>query len=439
MNLALPNLDDRTFADLVAEAKSLLPSLAPDWTDFNPTDPGITLIELFAWLTEMLLYRTNRLPDENVRTFLRLLRGPDWKPSGDLAADVRDTIVDLRQLHRAVTADDYEKLALAASPQVVRARVVPRRNLDALAEEARTALRPGYVSVIVVPARPAATDSLGQPVPPAASDLPPLLSETLRQQVAEDLEPRRLLTVRNVVVGPIYVPVQPAVVLAGRADVPPDLVRAQVKAAIDGFLDPLTGGEGNGWPFGRDVYVSEIFQLLEALPGVDYVTDVSLASVLPAAGSVPADLLARSVAATPLWHESGDEIGLALEAHHLPWSRVDAQQIVVGAVFVRVRVDVQVVYQPTYPLVEAVAQQRVKAAVVPLFHPRLGGPDGSAAKDITNQDVEAAVAASPGGANIASVTVTFTSDRRFDGPGTTSGVHVALSELVDWSISVEVS
>ena len=50
-----PRLDDRTFKDLVDEAIRLIPQYCPDWTNFNPTDPGITLIELFAWLTEMTL------------------------------------------------------------------------------------------------------------------------------------------------------------------------------------------------------------------------------------------------------------------------------------------------------------------------------------------------------------------------------------------------
>jgi len=49
MPLTLPVLDDRSFDDLVAEARALIPALAPEWTNHNPSDPGITLIELFAW------------------------------------------------------------------------------------------------------------------------------------------------------------------------------------------------------------------------------------------------------------------------------------------------------------------------------------------------------------------------------------------------------
>ena len=84
MPLPLPNLDNRTYADLVDEARALIPSLYPDWTNHNPSDPGITLVELLAWLTEMVIYRVDRVPDANKEVFLKLLNGPEWKATGDL-------------------------------------------------------------------------------------------------------------------------------------------------------------------------------------------------------------------------------------------------------------------------------------------------------------------------------------------------------------------
>ena len=80
MPLQLPNLDDRRYADLVEEARSLIPTFAPEWTNHNPSDPGITLIELFAFLSEMLIYRLNRVTARNVLSFLKLLNGTDWNP-----------------------------------------------------------------------------------------------------------------------------------------------------------------------------------------------------------------------------------------------------------------------------------------------------------------------------------------------------------------------
>ena len=55
MPLNAPKLDNRTFQDIVDEAKKRIPLYAPQWTDHNISDPGITLIELFAWMTEMML------------------------------------------------------------------------------------------------------------------------------------------------------------------------------------------------------------------------------------------------------------------------------------------------------------------------------------------------------------------------------------------------
>jgi len=68
-----PNLDDRKFEDIVEEAIRLIPQYCPDWTNFNKSDPGITLLELFAWMTELVIYRLNRVPDNNYLAFLNMM------------------------------------------------------------------------------------------------------------------------------------------------------------------------------------------------------------------------------------------------------------------------------------------------------------------------------------------------------------------------------
>ena len=73
MSFPLPNLDDRRWADLVSEAQSLIPLYAPEWTNFNAHDPGITLIELLSWITELNVYRLNRVSDAELRSFLALV------------------------------------------------------------------------------------------------------------------------------------------------------------------------------------------------------------------------------------------------------------------------------------------------------------------------------------------------------------------------------
>ncbi|WP_454698342.1 putative baseplate assembly protein [Arthrobacter humicola] len=71
--LHAPNLDDRDFAALFAEARSLIPRYTPEWTDHNLSDPGITLLQLFAWQAEQTLYRVNRIPERAYLKFLELL------------------------------------------------------------------------------------------------------------------------------------------------------------------------------------------------------------------------------------------------------------------------------------------------------------------------------------------------------------------------------
>ncbi len=73
MALPAPKLDDRTFQDLVREARSMIPRYCPEWTDHNLSDPGITLIELFAWMVDIILYRLNKVPEKNYIKFMDLI------------------------------------------------------------------------------------------------------------------------------------------------------------------------------------------------------------------------------------------------------------------------------------------------------------------------------------------------------------------------------
>jgi predicted phage baseplate assembly protein len=73
MALPAPNLDDRRFQELVDEAKRYVMRRCPDWTDHNVSDPGVTLIETFAFMTDGLLFRLNRVPDRLYVKFLDLI------------------------------------------------------------------------------------------------------------------------------------------------------------------------------------------------------------------------------------------------------------------------------------------------------------------------------------------------------------------------------
>ena len=86
MALPVPNLDDRRFQDLVDDAKRLVQQKCPEWTDHNVSDPGVTLIETFAWMTDQVLYRLNRVPDRNYVKFLELIGVRLFPPTAARAA-----------------------------------------------------------------------------------------------------------------------------------------------------------------------------------------------------------------------------------------------------------------------------------------------------------------------------------------------------------------
>ena len=73
MPLPAPNLDDRRFQQLVDEAKRFIQQRAPEWSDHNVSDPGVTLVEAFAHMVDQLIYRLNRVPEKNYLTFLDLI------------------------------------------------------------------------------------------------------------------------------------------------------------------------------------------------------------------------------------------------------------------------------------------------------------------------------------------------------------------------------
>jgi hypothetical protein len=76
MPVKIPVLDDRDFSQILNEALARIPVHNPEWTNFNKSDPGVTLVEVFSFLTESLLYRANQFPERNRRKFISLLGMP---------------------------------------------------------------------------------------------------------------------------------------------------------------------------------------------------------------------------------------------------------------------------------------------------------------------------------------------------------------------------
>src|SRR5258708_1635099 len=261
MPLTLPNLDDLRWEDLVEEGRSLLPAYAPQWTNHNPSDPGITLIELLAYASERLMYQTNRITMQHMIEFLQLIKGEDIEcvSQHELTLEKRKTVLALRDSVRAVTAEDFEQLVggvegMNAGDANGRAISVPMSNLESEDPAEQFGNAPGHATVIVIPAR-----------------RPHVPSRELRMQVKRRLEPARLLTTRIHVVGPHYVNLGVWLTLVLRRGAPADEVRNEAIKRIGEFFDPLTGWiDKKGWPLGRSVYVSELYQLLGDIDGIEF-------------------------------------------------------------------------------------------------------------------------------------------------------------------------
>ena len=274
MSLPLPNLDDRTYADLVEEAISQISVECPEWTDHNPTDTGIILIELLAWLTEMTLYQVNQITDENKASFVRLLK---VKKSGlpnvfaketrdSLQSEIKQTLSDLRRPYRAVTIKDYEQLVLedwknssdSNDLKIARVKGLAQRNL---VQENIDTFATGNISLVVVPYNNNQVETKGNTY----------------DKLFKFLEGRKLLTTRLHIVEPEYVSISIEAELILKDGAKEEELKEKARKEIKDFFDPLNSGkywEGKGWPFGRSIYLSEIYKLLDDLSGVDYVENV---------------------------------------------------------------------------------------------------------------------------------------------------------------------
>jgi len=151
---------------------------------------------------------------------------------------------------RAVSAEDFEKLALEASGEVAKAFCYTGET--------------GVVKVLIVP---------------RGEGQKPLPETLLVQKVKQYLDERRLVTTRVDVTGPVYraISILAEVVPEARSIHGPWEIKAKIEEELKRFFHPLEGGPYNdGWRIGRNVFISEIFYLLESIDGVDYVKRVVL-------------------------------------------------------------------------------------------------------------------------------------------------------------------
>lgn len=101
MPIKPPNLDDRKYADIVREARALIPQYCPEWTNLGDADPGMTLVQLFAWMTEMTIFRLNRIPDKTYIHFLNFIgeeRRHAQPASAPITFQIRQDNVDVVEI-----------------------------------------------------------------------------------------------------------------------------------------------------------------------------------------------------------------------------------------------------------------------------------------------------------------------------------------------------
>ncbi|MFI1379217.1 hypothetical protein [Embleya sp. NPDC020886] len=170
----------------------------------------------------------------------------------------RAAVLRLAPPERAVTLAGVERCALD-TPGTRIARVRAFAETDPRLPGLVAA---GCVSVVVLPTLPR-----GRPEPTAG----------LLRVVRRHLAGLRTTGTRLFVTGPRYVVVSAEVSVALLPGADPGATTAAVRAALDTFLHPITGGpHGTGWPFGRDVHRSEVLRVLDEAPGVDHVTALAL-------------------------------------------------------------------------------------------------------------------------------------------------------------------
>ena len=121
---------------------------------------------------------------------------------------------------------------------------------------------PGMITLVVLPFLPA-----GRPYP----------SPGLLGVVTAYLNRRRIIGTRVQVVGPNYVEVSVQAEVQSDAGIDKTRLQQSIVDALNNFFDPLIGGpDGKGWPFGRDVYRSEILRVIDRVHGVDHVNSMDL-------------------------------------------------------------------------------------------------------------------------------------------------------------------
>ncbi len=331
MPLKLPHLDDTSYRKLVDEMIAAIPRYSGDWNNYNASDPGITIIELLAYVASTLLYRIDRVSNRAYLNYLRLLAGAAGREGRRLLEEERRSGQDpdyialleclerfeakavetwtnedlgllqstayryIRRPYRGVTEKDFHGLVLEALDLFRQSRAfgddvvgLPSESFalydDAAAEVQIILLAPDQSNDLIHYDRRVSDNSCEYRRRPAETND---TFEACSRFVGEYLAPRRLIGTRLRVGGPRYSAVDVTVRVVCEMFYARERVLADVCRTALQYLDPLEPPEQAARRYGAPVRRNLFEQTLKGVRGVGEVLDSNFAYA--------DDRLARSV------------------------------------------------------------------------------------------------------------------------------------------------
>ncbi|HUW66773.1 MAG TPA: hypothetical protein VMW20_01860 [Candidatus Nanoarchaeia archaeon] len=288
MTIQLPNLDTKTYEEISEEMVASIPKYTDKWTNHNPSDPGITILELLSWIAETTFYRINGISNESYVNFLRIVAGASGIEEVErLLKDLHNdkyhrnileflkmmeeghdktipeiktqALMFLKSRYRAVTEDDFVQLTVEATDLLgVKVRRV-------IVEKARDESK---VEIILVPDKWKQYEELTKFEKQSRY-------KELAEYVKDYLNPRTLIGTKIEVKRPVYSDVGIDLKIVCHHYAIAEKLEADTKDRILQHLDPFMGGdEKTGWPYRRSISVYEIAQIVEEIDGVKQVESI---------------------------------------------------------------------------------------------------------------------------------------------------------------------
>lgn len=315
MSFELPDLDTATFAEIQTQLVRRIPQFTGRWTDFNASDPGITLLQLLSWLGETLGYQANAIPIEAYRNILRWVLGlpvssAPWPYAQAAKKQYDSAFLDLQALlaqmergarpsvddlqaavlsylqvpYLAVTLLDVEVLALqtnamidaqqAQKPVTPPPARVGRADAVVAGDATTVFILPDAVWTYVrpVPGNFASAQGPWQAtllLQPQADPAARTALASLLKAVETYITPRILLGTTVRVAPARLTDINIVARIRCSAGVLPEIVLDAVLTALANYFQPTTGGgQQTGWRYGQVPDPQEVLHLIVGIPGI---------------------------------------------------------------------------------------------------------------------------------------------------------------------------